>query len=117
MQGGTQTGMGEAAVEHVRDWKAAWWAAAVLLFGVGDVVTTVVGVETGRAAEASPVVAWLLEQYGPAVMVPLKLFTFGVFYLGWRLFPSPYRLGFPLGLTVVGALATGWNLVVLSGTL
>lgn len=105
---------GEAVVAGLRKRRTAWWVAAVVLFGVGDAATTAFGVHTGRAAEASPVVAWLLAGYGPAVMFPMKAVTFGVFWAGWRLTPPPYRIGYPVGLTVVGAVATGWNVAVLA---
>lgn len=105
---------GDGAVRRLRDLRTEWWVAAVLFFGVGDVVTTVAGVHTGRAAEASPMVAWLLARYGPAAMVPLKVVTFAAFWAGWRLVPPPHRIGFPVGLTVVGVVATGWNLAVLA---
>lgn len=105
---------GEAAVARLRDLGTAWWVAAVVFFGVGDAATTAFGVHAGRAAEASPVVAWLLADYGPAVMVPMKAVTFAVFWAGWRLTPPPYRIGYPVGLTVVGTVATGWNVAVLA---
>lgn len=89
------------------------WLLAVLFFVLGDLVTTGVGVFTGGVAEVGPVVAPLMEAYGLAIMVPLKLLAVGLCYLVWRVTPAPHAVGVPLGLAVLGVLVTGWNVGVL----
>lgn len=62
------------------DADVAAWALALVLFGVGDVTTTVVGFRLG-AIEANPALAG-----GPTVlaMVFAKAAVFGVAYLVYR---------------------------------
>jgi len=93
-------------------WDRELWLLSVLFFGVGDVVTTAVGLQIGGVVETSPV---LSAAEGPAIyptMVGLKLLVFGGWYLLWRVTPAPYRVGAPLGLAILGVAATTLNLVV-----
>jgi Zn-dependent protease len=90
------------------------WSAAFLLFVVGDVVTTVVGLRSGYAAEVGPLVAPLVRRYGHVAMVGLKLLTLGLCGGLYRAAPVPHRVGVPLGLAVLGGLVSGWNLVVVA---
>ncbi|WP_211694186.1 DUF5658 family protein [Natronomonas salina] len=90
------------------------WLAAILLYGVGDTVTTFWGLSTGGIAEAGPVAAPLMEAHGRFVLLGVKVVTFGAFYLLWRLVRTPGRVAVPLALATVGALVTAWNLVVIS---
>jgi len=85
-----------------------------LSFGVGDVLTTSVGLRIDGIIEFSPLMAPLLQQYGFAVLVIPKLVVIGSCYLLWRFLPTPYSVGVPLGLAVVGVAVTGWNLHVLA---
>lgn len=89
------------------------WVLAVLFFGVGDLVTTVTGFQSGHVVEVGPVVAPVVERHGAGSMVLLKLAVFGVCGALWRLSPSPTRAGVPLGLATLGVLVTGWNVGVL----
>jgi len=91
------------------------WIVALLAYGVGDLVTTGVGVQTPGVVEAGPLPAYLLDAGGIPVFVALKLAVFAVGFLLWRFVPDPHRLGVPLGLATFGVLVTGWNLLVLSG--
>lgn len=90
------------------------WLAAVLLYGVGDTVTTFWGLSSGGVAEAGPVAAPLMEAHGRIVLLGVKAVTFAAFYLLWRLVRTPGRVAVPLALTTVGALVTAWNLVVIT---
>ena len=91
------------------------WALAVALYGVGDLLTTLVGLYGGRAAEAGVVASVLVESYGVVAVVPLKLGSFVLFYLVWRAVPVPHAVGVPLGLAILGLLLTAWNAFVLLG--
>ena len=94
-------------------WDRELWLVSVLFFGVGDVLTTAVGLQIGGAVETNPV---LSAAEGPALyltMVGLKLLVFGGWYLLWRVTPAPYRVGAPLGLAILGVAATALNLVVM----
>jgi hypothetical protein len=91
------------------------WAFAVGFYGVGDLLTTVVGVSSGRAVEAGPVAAELVGLYGLGAVFPLKVGSLLAFYVLWRLVPDPHAAGVPLGLVLTGAVLTGWNAFVVLG--
>jgi len=90
------------------------WLAAILFFGVGDVVTTVAGLHSSGVSELSP----LLSRFGaPSVYVVillLKAVVFGVCYLLWQVTSRPHCIGAPLGLAVLGIVVTCWNSIVLT---
>lgn len=91
------------------------WALAVAFYGVGDLLTTLIGLYGGRATETGVVAAALVEGYGIAAVVPLKLGSLLLFYLLWRVAPRPHAVGVPLGLAVLGGALTAWNAFVLLG--
>lgn len=92
------------------------WAVAILFYGVGDVVTTFTGLWVDHVVEAGPIVAVLLQQYHVATLVGLKIVAFACFYGCWRIIPSPYSIGTPLSLAVMGVLVTIWNGLVVTTT-
>ncbi|WP_254840785.1 DUF5658 family protein [Natronomonas marina] len=102
-------------VETVVERQHLLWIFAVLLYGVGDTVTTLWGLSTGGIAETGPVVAPFLETYGRYALVAVKLVVFVGFYLVWRLLRSPGRAAVPAALAVVGAAVSTWNLLVIAG--
>jgi hypothetical protein len=85
------------------------WLLACVFFGVGDVVTTGIGIGIGGVAESNPLIAPLLQQYGFTALGALKLGMLGGRYLVWRQLSRPHCVGIPLGLTFVGVLVTAWN--------
>ncbi|MEF8780440.1 MAG: hypothetical protein V5A46_07155 [Haloferacaceae archaeon] len=89
------------------------WVVAIAFFGIGDLATTVVGLQFGRVAEVGPLTVRFVRQYGATGMLGLKALAFGCCYGLWRLTPRPYDVGVPLGLAVLGVLVTVWNLAVL----
>jgi hypothetical protein len=89
------------------------WGLAVAGFVVGDAATTLAGLSLAGVVETGPVAAPLLDRHGVAVLALLKMLTVAAAYLVWRLLPAPHAAGIPLGLALVGAAATGWNLAVL----
>lgn len=84
--------------------------AAVLLFVVGDLVTTGVGLRFPTLTEAGPITGPALRGFGPLAVLALKSLTLAGCYLLWRLVPRPHRLGVPLGLLALGGWIVGWNL-------
>ena len=86
------------------------WLMACIFFGVGDVVTTSIGVGIGGVTESNPFVAPLLQQYGVSALSALKLGMMGGCYLVWRQLSRPHCVGIPLGLAIVGVSITMWNL-------
>jgi len=89
------------------------WLFAVVFFGIGDLVTTAVGLTVGSSAEANPVVALLVQRYGVTVLLPLKATLLGVIYGLWRWFPLPYPAVVPFALALLGVVVTVWNTGVL----
>jgi len=93
------------------------WVLTVLFFGIGDVVTSGIGLSMAGIAEIGPLVAPLVSAYGLWAMVALKIVFIGAALLFWRVGPKPQADGIPLGLAVLGVLVTGWNIVVVLSVL
>lgn len=100
-------------VGTVLDNQTLLWVLAVVLYGLGDTVTTLVGLQSDGAAEGGPVALYALSQGGVAGFLLLKIGFIGVCVGLWYLVKTPSRVAIPLALAVVGAVVTGWNLVVL----
>ncbi|MFB6361955.1 MAG: hypothetical protein ABEH59_11625 [Halobacteriales archaeon] len=88
------------------------WTIAIAFFGVGDLLTTAVGLSFRRTVEAGPLTSIAIDQYGLPIVVPLKVLTLALAYLLWRQAPAPQRIGVPLGLATLGVLVTFWNLAI-----
>lgn len=93
------------------------WGLAIVVYGVGDLVSTLVGLQLG-AAESNPIPAALIE-LAPgflAVTVVLTLYKAASIALfaafAWRL-PSPYGPTVPIALSIVGIGVVGWNASVI----
>jgi hypothetical protein len=93
-----------------------WWVGGILFYGVGDLTTTMVGLQRPVVVEASPVVSEFIASTGLWVMLPLKLLVFGIAYAMWVVVPRPHNVGVPLGLFALGVVLTVWNLFVLIAT-
>ena len=106
--------VGSLPVEPPWPTESLIWLVALLSFGVGDVVTTGVGLSLDGVREVGPLTEPLVEQFGPVVMLPVKVATFGGGYLLWKYTPQPHRVGVPLGLALLGVSVTGWNLLVMA---
>lgn len=89
------------------------WIVAIVFFGIGDMLTTNVGLMTGWAAEVSPIGGIIIEKFGLRALVPLKAAVFFVCFVLWRITPRPQSVGVPLGLATLGVLVTTWNTAVL----
>lgn len=92
--------------------EARLWLGAILFFGVGDVVTTSVGLSAPGVREVG-LLRSVITRHGVVAVVTLKLLTFAACYLLWRAAPQPHAVGVPLGLVVLGIPVTGWNVAVL----
>lgn len=103
-------------VDYLHALTPYWWAVAVVFFGVGDLITTGMGlyVYPETVIEVGPLATVALETYGPAAMVPLKLLTLGLGYILWRVVPAPHDVGVPLGLAALGVFVTLRNAYLLS---
>ena len=87
----------------------ALWAVAVAFFGVGDLVTTLVGYSVTGVTELSPVIKILLERHALLALTGLKAVVFVGFFAVWKYVSWPYSVGVPLGLALLGVAVTIWN--------
>lgn len=92
---------------------ALGWAAAVALFGAGDLLTTAIGLGMVGVIEQHPAGVALLASAGVGGLVAWKVVVLGLFAIGAAWVPEPYELGIPLGLAVLGGSVTAWNLGVI----
>ena len=93
------------------------WILAVMFFGVGDLVTTAIGLQVTGVVELSPVLAQFSGRMVYVMMLCLKVVAFAGCYLLWRALPGPHAISAPLVLAVIGILVTLWNSVVLASVL
>lgn len=103
------------AVAFLDGYARPLWAAALVFYAGGDVVTTLVGLGLSHPliVEGGPVAGLGLQYFGTAAIVPVKLLVLIVFLGLWRLVPRPQAIGIPLGILVTGILVTIWNSVVI----
>lgn len=107
------SGAGET-VDYLEALTPHLWVFAIVFFGVGDLVTTGIGLRFERVIEVGPLAAVVLQSYGIETLVPLKLLTLALCYGLWRVTPAPHDVGVPLGLAALGVLVTLWNTYVLT---
>jgi len=101
------------ALGPARERSRSVWLLAVLTYGVGDSLTTVVGTAGASAAEAGPLAAAFLDAWGVGGLLLLKGLVLAAFYALWRALDTPGRVAVPLSLAAVGTAVTAWNLSVL----
>lgn len=89
------------------------WLVVICFFGIGDLLTTGLGMQSSRVVEAGPVAIQVVHRYGIVGMLGLKLIFIETFYQLWKLLDDPYRVGIPLALSVTGVIITVWNVCVL----
>lgn len=100
-------------VASVVDNQPLLWVLAVLFYGLGDGVTTLLGLQGNGASEAGPVALYAMEYGGIPGFLAVKCFFVGACFLVWYLVDTPGRVAIPLALAVVGVAVTVWNLFVL----
>jgi len=103
----------DSRVTQLAERQRTIWLVALVSYGAGDLLTTLVGLALGRGSEAGPAAATFLAVGGLAGIVVLKLVSLAVFYGVWRLAPEPGRVAIPLALATVGTVVTVWNGYVL----
>ncbi|OVE85766.1 hypothetical protein [Natronolimnobius baerhuensis] len=88
------------------------WALAIGFYGVGDLVTTLRGLEYDDLEEGQQIPRTILGEPPSAVRFGLfKAVILGVFYAGSLAVPDPrIRLLIPAGIAMVGAYAVFNNL-------
>ena len=89
------------------------WAAAILLYGCGDLVTTYLGVRAGGVSEANALLATVLAEFGLGGLLVVKLAVLVASVALWGWMARPYRSAVPAILTANGTGLTLWNLGIL----
>lgn len=109
MDSGSSAGLGILARN-----RRSLWILAVCFFGIGDLVTTGIGLRTGQVVEVGPIAGPVVRVLGFPGMVALKVGFLTACFVAWRRVPDPDRVGIPLALAAMGVLITGWNLWILT---
>lgn len=105
--------MNDGVVGRLLERERQLWLLGLVLYGIGDTVTTLVGLSAGNVAEAGPIVAPLLADHGRLSFVGVKAATLVFFFGAWSVLRTPGRAAVPLALVVVGAVVTVWNVLVI----
>ncbi|ELY65094.1 hypothetical protein C490_14030 [Natronobacterium gregoryi SP2] len=85
------------------------WLLAVATYGIGDLSSTLYFVSTTPVVEVHPIAASVTDAVGHWILVPWKLAALLLFYGLYRVTPSDYRIGVPIGLFLLGSVVTIWN--------
>lgn len=93
----------------------ALWLVALAFYGVGDTVTTGLGLRAAHAEEVGPLALIAIDAAGLPGLVVLKLVFLGLAFGVWAVLDRPSRVAIPLAIAVAGIGVTTWNLFVLVG--
>lgn len=107
-------GEGERVITALIDREHYLWWSAIVFFGIGDLLTTGVGLQFDQLIEVGPLTAPVIKRYGLAAMIALKALAFACCAAVWWFTPRPYNVGVALGLAVFGVIVTIWNLSLLA---
>jgi hypothetical protein len=92
------------------------WFLGVLAFGVGDVATTLVGLETGVAVESNPLPRQAIALAGTGSLVAIKSTLLATVFAVARALEGRLpgsTLGAGVGFSAVGVPVTTWNVAIL----
>ncbi|ELZ76473.1 hypothetical protein KU306_05410 [Haloferax larsenii] len=94
---------------------AILWGAAALAYGLGDYVTTILGVRLAGIQEGNPIVRLLSGgDPGPGSFAVLKIVSVALFFATyWVLRPASARLAIPGALTFLGVVVTARNVQII----
>lgn len=90
------------------------WGTAAATYGFGDVITTAAGVKLPGVVEAHPLLESIIERYGVGGLTVMKFLTMIGFYGMYQKVDEDYKVGVPMGLTVVGSGVTVMNMATIS---
>ena len=93
-----------------------WWLLALLFYGAGDYITTVVAVRRADIVEANPAIRLLLsEQPSPIAFAVVKSTALLICFLGFlSIYESTIAIGIPVMVTMLGVVVTAVNLRTLA---
>lgn len=99
-------------IDYLQDLSPHLWALSLAFYGLGDLITTIVGLRLGGITEIGPIPA-LIAHLGPTGFIGLKTIALILFVWIWKTVPEPHNIGVPLALATLGVLVTIWNLAVI----
>lgn len=97
----------------VTEWDRALWAAALLIFGVFDAATTLVGLLMFDGTEKNPVLYAAFEGAGVLAFAPIKTGAMVLAFVVWaylRRDGHRYADLITVGMVVVGTVVVAWNM-------
>lgn len=80
------------------------WGLALATYGVGDLVTTGLGLKLPEVNESHPVSEAIIDSAGMGGMVGTKMLVLTGFAAGYSIAPEEFRVGIPLGLSLIGSV-------------
>lgn len=101
-------------MEVASDRSIELWVLAFLFYGVGDTVTTFVGLRMEGVAEVGPLALIAMEIAGNVGFVAMKGLFMVVCFGAWYVLDTRGRVAIPLALIVAGGAITFWNLLMLA---
>lgn len=107
------TGSFAGTIELIERARVFLWTVSLVFYGLGDTLTTYVGLEQSYIVEVGPVAGPVIREYHVLGMVGLKSVVFGLCVGMYVLAPKPFHVGVPLGLAGVGVVLTVWNSLLL----
>jgi hypothetical protein len=100
-------------VEELRNQPIRMWGLAILLYGGGDTLTSVVGFRTNAVSEVGLLARIAHETAGIGGFLLLKIGFCGLCIVTWYVLDTPGRVALPLALIVIGTGVNIWNLAML----
>lgn len=99
-------------IDYLQGLSPHLWTLSLVFYGLGDIVTTIIGLQLGGITEVGPLPA-LIAHIGPPAFIGLKTTALVLFACIWKVIPEPHNIGVPLALATLGVLVTTWNLAVI----
>jgi uncharacterized membrane protein len=90
------------------------WYVAFLTWGVGDIVTTHIGLQEQGIVESNPIAEAIYDAAGTPGMMIVKLLLLLIALEIYRVHPDDYRKGIPIGFALLGIVIVINNVLVLT---
>ncbi|AAQ13728.1 hypothetical protein [His 1 virus] len=91
-----------------------YWHSAIATFGIGDTVTTIIGLSMAGIYEANPAANTILGELGLFGIIAAKVLYFGLMYIIVKSMPEHSRKYGPITITVLGTLICLWNIAIIA---
>lgn len=85
------------------------FTAGILIYGIGDVITTVVGMVVFDLVENNPIASEIYLLYGLEGLITAKIMLVLFIWLFWIILTKRLRDIISYTLIITGSLAVNWN--------